>query len=327
MQKSMIAGALATFLKKQSCSVVLKEVNKAGPLFSTAVALKFSDHYISSFGQGISKGEAVFKALMEATERYVLMTSSVPEFSNFGSILSRKRTHDDLTNLFPLAKNWIGNSSNGVSAHTSLREAKMSAIDELIERHVVLKAHFLNISPGVVESSLIAKEFSLPSISLRFYAWRGPLNRFVVLASGTQGSRRVFGIGCHSSLEKAKSKAFLEISPRLALLEKDLEADLKVMALNKNFLFHWYEKSEEITTLLDSANSFVPVIDGELRKSDFWTGDFDLPPELRKIGISVVKAVSPKIQQLFTGLWEKEKINPEALQVEGSLPNEYHLIG
>lgn len=316
MNKSLLVKKLASFFHSRG-QVSFKE-SKGYGFVMCSLTFRSEEQMFVAHGQGKSKDEAAFKCLMEAIERFVVNESRVDSYSQYGSLIKWSLDSKELEVRFSNAKNWIGTSTNGVAVHTSKSKAKESAINELIERHTVLKALSQKISP---------LELGAGDELLKFYAWGGLLDRFIVMAKGSLNGHKVYGFGCNTSLGTAKEKAHSEISPRLSILQRSSSADLKVMSTNRNFLFHWYENSSEADSLIENAQQNMPEIDIEIRKNDIWIGSYTLSQELSELGIHVIKAVSPKMQNLFAGEWSVDKLNPMAISLDTELPDELHMIG
>ena len=316
MQKSLLIKEIAAFFRDHG-RVSFKE-SQGCDFVMCSLAFKSEEQIFTAHGQEKNRDEAAFKCVMEAVERFVVNAGLINKYSKYGALLGNSVSLQELESLFPYSKNWIGSSTNGVAAHTSHSQAKEAAINELIERHVVLKSLSQRIYPLELESS---------EASLKFYGWKGPLGRFVVVARGILKGRCVYGLGCHKKLEEAKTKALAEVSPRLSLLQKSKSADLKVMSMSKNFLFHWYDDSTETDNFFNDSAINMPNVDTHIKRSDIWTGNYTLNKELSGLGLSVVKAVSPRMQNLFFGEWSPDKLNPVAIPLSTKLPQELHMIG
>ena len=102
---------------------------------------------IHGFGRGHSKDEAIFIGFMEVIERIILETSQGWTYSKKSLLSHPTKDKTELLSMFPESKSWIGNSSNGVAIHSNKEAARENALNELIERHVVLKSLLLRIHP------------------------------------------------------------------------------------------------------------------------------------------------------------------------------------
>ena len=295
-----------------------------------SVSVNHRGNQMQGFGQSESKDKAIFIAFMEIIERILIPKPKDLTYSQKYLFFSIRKNYEDLLKSFPRSRNWVEGSSNGFAIHSSRKMAQKSALDELIERHVVLKALVSQFSPAKVLAPKILTHGSyvIPSeMTYEFYAWLGPLGRHVVLFKCQMNSKVIYGFGCEKSLERAKEKAFFEASSRIIALHRSQNPSFVVLNTSKNFLYHWYEETAWTGGFLKKASHDMPSIDHHLSYSDFWFGE---PPKnelLHQLGLHVVKAVSPKIQPLFAGHWKAKYMNPEALGNDYSFPEDMHMIG
>ena len=295
-----------------------------------SVSVNYLEEQINGYGQAECKDKAIFIAFMEALERIFIPQPKNLTYSKRSVLSFAQKSYGDLLQSFPQAKNWVEGSSNGFAIHSSRKMARKSALDELIERHVALKALVSQLSPAKVSPPKILTHggYVIPShMTYELYAWSGPLGRHVVLFKCQMNSKVVYGLGCEKNLERAKEKAFFEASPRIIALHRSQNPSFVVFNTSKNFLYHWYENTGWTEEFLKKASHDIPSIDCHLSYSDFWFGE---PPQnelLHQLGLHVVKAVSPKLQPLFSGHWKAQYMNPEALGNDYSFPEDMHMIG
>ena len=296
--------------------------------FMYSVSVNYQKISICGYGQAENKDRAIFIALMEVAERILLIDHSKIVYSKRKFLHTIKKNHLELIKTFPQSKNWIGNSSNGLAIHSNRNMAQQNALDELIERHVVLKSLISHIPPAKVTAPDVLDKYVIPSpIVYNFYAWAGPIGRYVVLLKCQQEGRSIYGLGCGTTLEIAKEKAFFEASPRISILHRSLDPSLVVMIPNKNFLYHWYEKAGQIEAFFKRTTDKIPHIDQSLSYNDFWFGEFTESKLLKHLNLYAIKSVCPKVQTLFSGHWNPKHINPEAVGVNHQFPKDMHMIG
>ena len=235
---------------------------------------------------------------------------------------------------FYKAKNWIGKTSSGIAIHTSLSKAKESALNELIERHVVLKAHALNIKPCEIDASKILNRFKIPDfVKLKFFYWYGPFKKKIVVLQIGVKEGAYYSFGCDKKLDKALEKAFLEGTGMMihAYFDKNKnrgKQKSEFVTLDRIQQYHRYEKDIKTTNLFIECPIKVPCIDIDLNYRDIYYNILDKPNFINeKLPFYAVKCVSPLMQQLFIDYWKKENINPMAIDIsDENLPKELHIV-
>lgn len=284
-------------------------------VFCFAVSGKFGDNELSGFGQSYNKDKSFLIAVMELLERFI-----VNQFSVEGKIKKGLFKKSEF-------KYYKVTSTNGVAVHFSRKEAISNALDELIERHIVLKALAENISPlkliGLTES--FEKQTKYP---LDFYTWLGPYKRNVVVARARHKGHTIYGFGCNKNLNKSLGKSFLELYPRLSLFEDFADTKRSFINNNEHTLFHWEGSTDWTNNFFEKSKNIIvpPKIDVGINKSELIADDFILCNNLKKIGVSAVVLRCAKFQQLFSGSWSNSKINMRAIST-ANLPPEVHMIG
>ncbi len=107
--------------------------------FAYSACIEIGNKKYVGFGQSNNKDEAIYIAIMELVERYVLDTYENTKFfklkrtgllSNY-KVFRNYTVSDDRLHL---------SNSNGLAVHTSSRKAIENSLNEIVERHVVIKA-------------------------------------------------------------------------------------------------------------------------------------------------------------------------------------------
>lgn len=288
-----------------------------------SISYKSKENEIQSFGQGATKDEAVFKAVMELLERLSFLEHKSSLFFQEKMLGRTEKTKAELDAMYPGAENWLLNTSSGFAIHTDKKLAMESAVNEMVERHVILKALIKKIPPK--------KEAAEPlkGIEAAFYSWKGPVGRFVSLYKAVKGQKNIYGFGAAKSLQESKEKAFLEAVPRLGLLLKENIKDTMVLSTNENFLYHFYENSKETEAFFDEASEDkMPELGTSTPKADVWFSEVEVPlSEVLKKNFYAVRAVSPVMQAHFSGKWEKKFMNPLAIGIYEAFPEDLHIVG
>jgi hypothetical protein len=169
---------------------------------------------------------------------------------------------------------------------------------------------------------------SLTKYQLIFYSWLGPLKRNVVIVRSKYKGHTLYGFGCDKNMSKAVEKSFLELYPRLSLFDDFADGSRPFINNNLHTLYHWEGKASWTDSFFNKSKlvSVLPKVDSSLKKSDLVISDFELCPELKKIGVKAVHTDCCKMQKLFTGSWTESKINKQAMNAS-RLPPEVHMIG
>lgn len=289
-----------------------------------------------SWGTGITDDEATFKAVAELVER-LFYIYSCPYLYTKNVFLSKKQTIIDIETKYSNARNWIGLTTSGIALHSTKKNAKIAAIDELIERHVILKAIATKIPPKKISPPKLIKNYKIPNnLSSQFFLWCGPLKRKVVLQQIKVNNGDMYSFGCHTNLEVAKEKAFLEgtgmmvfaynnknISPKN--INSSTTRNIEMQTIQD---YHRYDSRKEINDLLHNNSSHNGIVDINISKNDFYFSQFPTPEYLNDISpIVVIKCISPVLQPLFFDWWSPEIINPLAISIDKSeLPKDLHVI-
>lgn len=275
---------------------------------------------LSGFGQSFDPEEAAFIAIMELAERYIFLKADAGLLFQDTFLGRRKWSIKEIQKKHPMSINWLGNTTSGFAVHTKRSLAKENAISELVERHVVLKAQATKIKP-----TRMTQTNNTPA-SIDYYVWRGPLERFVVVARYRVQVGNCFGFGCSRDLEVARKKAFFEISPRILSLQILDFTELDTISPSKVFSFHLKESSVE--EFFSSKDSKIPDVDVKLNLKNIWFREFSMPLSLRRCGIVGIQAVSPMMQPLFSGEWSQVVINPMAIPtIPPAIEKQFPMIG
>lgn len=292
--------------------------------YCVSISAVVLDVEINTWGVDESLDTASTKAVMELYERFVFLNSKKPKtFTQLG-ILGKAV---DASAFFEQHQDVVGSTSSGYAAHISKKSAIDSALNELIERHVLLKAELLGIPPKQI--AIKSRRFNgIEGLDVDSFYWTGPLGRSIVTSRFTIKGLTFYGFGCGKKMEAAQEKSLLEAVPRLYyILNKN--ADRIEDLPNENLHFYANLKSEEsnMGKLLKSAilgsDSKAPKVDTRLRKSDFYISLVTKKP------FPVVRAISKLVQPHFLGEWSKEKINLKAFNdcLPHIMPEGLHALG
>jgi hypothetical protein len=288
---------------------------------------------LEAWGSGISKDEAAFKCTSELIERIIYRFSSPKKFRSYMGAFSKYKDLSSIEKQYPYAKNWIGTTSSGIAVYSTLRGAKENALDELVERHVVLKALAKRISPLKTNPPKIAENYELPkNINQDFYYWEGPLKRNVVITKVTiDGNKFMYAFGANKSLEVALKKAFLESSGMMIYAVNGLDENPpETSNINPDAIrnYHLYSKDKSVSDLLEGKKNQHCKIDENIKYRDIYFTKLDFPDFLGEIPpLVAVKIVSPYMQPLFFDKWKLNVINPLAISIEEqNLPRGLHVI-
>lgn len=327
MKKPQVVSSILDYFSNLSPKgVILEDIrcDKSIGAYAFSASVKISEKTYTGYGQALSKDKAAFIAVMELSERYIVDNFQVKRSFSRGSFLfglfsSGQRPSSLSAKL---------ESSNGVAIHEKHSKAIEGAVEELIERHVILKALCESIFP--IRLSQEIPSFLPTNIKIDSFVWAGPLGKKVVITRCEKGGRHVYGFGCSNSTKESLQKSYLEVLPRALLLSKFSSSDSPLVVPNKNVLFHWYEESAWTDAFFTQADSVgkMPLVDAELSSSNLWLGEIDLKNSVfGKVGLKAYVASSEKLQPLFSGKWDPSMINADAISIPNSLPPDMHMIG
>lgn len=332
LQKSILAS-----LKSQSgdFGLYFREITAESNLpKAVSIGTVLGSQELAGFGVADTKDKAAFCASMELIERLIFHRSNFTEsFQQLGVLFSRSVSFDQIVTKFKLDKNvFLSNkTTSGLAVHTNKNEAIESAIDELIERHVILKSMATRVSPmrePLLESRFL--DYLLPKeVSSDFFICKGPVKRFVVIFRIQRQGKTCYGFGSNKNLLSAKKKAFFEATPRLRVLLEENSESVQGLSLGDNFKEHFSKDCHWTRSWLECSSALdIPSVDCHLNRSSIFIQNIELPTELKefKNQIFVVKAMSPFMQPLFAGDWSQSKINKLAIGEDLALPPEMHLV-
>ena len=321
-----IANKVIAFLKKsdQNMKVSITTDKKIDLPYCVTISATVLGLEISTWGVDESLDTASTKAVMELYERFIFLNSK--KSNTFTQIGFFGKTVEAST-FFEQGQDLISTSSSGYAAHTSMRCAVDSAIDELIERHVLLKAELLRIPPKRIETN--SSRFShIDGLSVDSFLWSGPLGRSIVVTRFVINGLTFYGFGCSEKMESAVEKSLLEAVPRLYyILNKNVDRIEDLPNENIHFYANLKSDASNMGKLLKLAtlggDSKAPEVDTMLRKSDFFISLVAEKP------FPVVRAISKLVQPHFLGEWSIDKINLKAFNycVPRNFPEGLHVLG
>ncbi|MDH5580917.1 MAG: YcaO-like family protein [Bdellovibrionales bacterium] len=292
---------------------------------------KYDCRVVDSWGSGLNRDEAAFKAFTELLERIYFYWGTEGLYKSQG-LFSKEYSLTELTEKYEGAKNFISPSTSGMAIHTNKSKAKENALTELIERHTVLKALVKKVNPQKLEQPNFLSEYKLPTgLNISLYRWLGPFNTSVVLCEVQKGNHRVYGLGSSPNLEEATKKAFLEVTGNIIYLIhfKEIKEELTPKDKKYNFKYHLLGIGQEFSRLLGASTSSTNPIDPQINKKDIYYTQITPPEFLQsKADLYCFRAICPLMQGLFTGDWQMDKLNPLAIHISPSeLPHFPHMIG
>ncbi len=321
-----IANKVIAFLKKidRNMKISITTDKKMDVPYCVAISATVLGLEINTWGVDESLDTASTKAVMELYERFIFLNSkksnTLTQLGFFGKTV-------DAGTFFEQGQDLISTTSSGYAAHISKKYAVDAAINELIERHVLLKAELLGIPPKRIAMS--SNRFKcIDELKVDSFYWRGPLGRSIVTTRFTIKGLTFYGFGCCKRIESALEKSLLEVVPRLYyILNKNIDRieDLP----NENLHFYANLKSEEsnmgklLKLAILGSDSKAPEVDTVLRKSDFFISLVAEKP------FPVVRAVSELVQPHFLGEWSIDKINLKAFNycLPHNFPEGLHVLG
>lgn len=279
---------------------------------------------------GLDQSDFNFKFILNAKTYEGRGMSSTSETAIVKSIVEAiERTTVDCNSL---------KNSNGVAAHFDIQLAQENALCELIERDIFL-CNFLSIKAGVreIENHLLPSvllrsltHFSHDNVEFKFYVLGTLLQRHVVLAiaNGFKSNNPfgcVIGVSANMNLESAILSAFNET------------ARSSVTYIADEVCSSWNQKAEDFFTTrqfsilehkrlsmtkehglkiweyyLQKKNS--PLVESQIDLNRVNFNLLKLPVELRNLGISVYRAESDEVQNLFFGKTEIHNVNIKRLE-------------
>lgn len=298
----------------------------------TSVRLEMTlDNYVfKSWGVSNNEDLAFFKALMELIER-VSITSNCGYRFKKASFISFTKSLPQIEKKFGVsAALLIPDNSNGVGVGVNIRQAQRSAFLELIERHTILSALYLNISP--VKFNFSKESSRIPTNhNLEYFYWKIGNYFIVVAADCILNSGYLFTYACSSNLNKAAEKAYEELIPNIIYHENYSEFKPRINSIIPNdimsFNFYWkYSGDERMINFLRRGNDSIKFNKIPILRNIFFT-EITIPNYFNKINypLKCIRAISPEAQQLFFDNWDAKYINPLILG-KGDLPKFPHLI-
>jgi len=287
-----------------------------------------------SWGNGKTKDEATLKSFAELIERLFYSLSSPLTYKQLKVFGKSNLTISELKNNYPEAENWIGATTSGLAIHSCSKKARTAAIYELIERHVILKAQALKISPYKVANPTFLNDFKLPNgVNLNFYLWEGPLNTYVSVCHIQDGhGQTMYSFGTGQTEYQACEKAFYESSGMIASSVHN-KGKLKCSAVEPTDMdiirdYHLTNTDTDFLNLLRNPSNSIPLIDNHIKKSDFYYGERPCPSILGDVTpLIAIQAICPFLQPLFYGPWSSSNTNPAAISIsEHDYPKDYHVV-
>jgi len=282
-----------------------------------------------SWGVDKDTNLAYFKALIELIERVTLTNNCSIQFKERG-LFKQSTSLKQISDTFRISTNFLHPAnSNGVACHLSVHRARESALNELVERHVILSALILKIPPMRFNGSLSLK---LPaSYDLRAYFWQ--VQSFFISVSIVRLPKKGFLIGyaCSRNLSKSVEKATEEVVSNVIYNEDNKlipDEEISIIPGNiQSFLNYWkFSGDDRAIKFLESGvnkNEWnrIPKI------SNVYYSSLIIPSAIKNYSKNLVciRAISPEAQQLFFDHWNIKYINPNIFK-QYDLPDYPHII-
>jgi hypothetical protein len=316
--KGMKLGSIKSFLEnKTQNELIIHEYQKLSKGSPCAIKLTLGD--VNSWGVDESNDIAVTKAIYEMVERVFLKETFPQEYIYKKHFFSKKLKVSQIEDRYEFARNYLPTHTNGLALHYDKRRAFDNALNELIERHVLMKTLAENISARKIFSQKIE---NFPT-EIEYYVFDTVFHKKVVIAKVDIGENGVLmGTACDSSIDKAIVSARLELYPSLVWAkgkrsyDDEFENENKKAAINFGRSTCWFSKGNE-------KKSIGPAI----KKNDLFFSFplLDLPKGLREKFVAA-RVFSPFIQQRVLGKWSNDKMNPAAIEIN-LFSGEYHVVG
>ncbi|WPU65859.1 YcaO-like family protein [Peredibacter starrii] len=280
---------------------------------------------------GVSKGDkdlAFFKALVELIER-ISISETCGYFFKENRFFGETVTLTQISQKFAVGTKLLNSdNSNGAAVHLTKSKAIESGLNELIERHTILSALYLNIPPLPYTGKVICLNV-LEKYKIKFYYW-GSNNRYVVVAVHLLDNGGLqFSHACSKKLDSAVLKSFEELTPNI-ISQFDNPVVVKDFAVRegsiKSFNLYWkYSGDRRVLDFFNSkrerVSSQIPVL------KDIYYSEINISEVFQKIGypFCCLKVISPQAQQLFFDNWNEKYIHPD-IYIPGRLPAFPHII-
>ncbi|HAZ11200.1 MAG: hypothetical protein A2X86_08490 [Bdellovibrionales bacterium GWA2_49_15] len=226
-------------------------------------------------------------------------------------------------------------TSSGTACHGSFEAAALSALYELIERDAVVGMWDKKFSPPKITlplevKRLVNKIFCKEEEAVTFFNLQSDLGIPVVLAHCRGPGFSTFGSACHFNSRKALEKAMLECF-QTSYAAKGLLEDGQIKQKPENeindfidhLLFYVCEEHQEHLKFLDQGAAFpslpkkrrMPSLQEILKifaKRDLGRVYFaDITPiKIKAAGLTVVRAICPRLIQLNVGSRNRYLANP-----------------
>lgn len=270
-------------------------------LSDTSVSFSYEGHSYEGRGTASNSNLAVTKAFSEALERFCV-------------------DHYKLKN------------SNGVSIHSSKKQGKLIATNELLERDLFF-CHFLT------KTKISHLEISAPSILLKsatelvtsfgaklhLYQMSSYKNHGIcIIIDGRHKSKAPFGLilgtSYNSDLNSAIESALHECLRDFASI---IENGINAITVDQFNDLHQASPKEHLLLArnLDYANQFLNIITDNKKRFisspenfNIEINEFELPKPFSKLPLSFYTAQSKDVQGLFFGKSVPEKLNIKRLE-------------
>ena len=293
---------------------------------SVKLELSIENHIYESWGVSENEDLAFLKALMELIERVSL--SHYCSLTYKGSFFRTYSIHD-ISNKFSIPIHLlVPSNSNGLAIGVSPMRTKASALNELIERHVLLSALYLNVSPEKVPDKFI----KIPDIhnhQISFYFWKLQSKYIVLAVDLLSNGGYLFTHSCDDNLEKSVQKSFEEMIPNIIHFDRHSVQDSSVTTVIRHndinsFSSFWkFSPNKKIEEFIHGAKlgGSIPVLENIFFSSQPIPSVFNV----LDIPLFCYRAISPQAQQLFFDNWNGRYMNPRLLG-KGSFPSYPHFI-
>jgi hypothetical protein len=220
----------------------------------------------------------------------------------------------------------FGINSNGVAAHPDKELAVVHSRKELIERDSLL-CHFLTDTPFIHNKlsphlALLEKKVQRLGIDVTFAEARSPVSNYKVALCNISGRSKFgsfWGYGCEDNLDSAYEHAFFESMINVAAF---MDGNLLLEPLSLDDMFqqarvnsHHHQRLHFTKRILEPSLTSRNTDDfPSVKVEDIQVVELKSPdPIINSIPISVIRAKSNKLQDIFYGNVLSENINFERL--------------
>lgn len=267
------------------------------------------------------------EGVMELVERSAVR-NTCPLYFKKDSLFSQEKSFGEISSFYKIPESLlISDSSNGCGIGTNSKMAKRSAVNELIERHTILKCLMDELAPQ--ETSYNIQPYRLPpKFNIKFYFWTFGKSYISIAMMIHPVKGFYFGTACAHTLKESLHKAFLELVPSF-IYSYSIETEKEDFQIVKNdvssFGRYWrFSGDERLVNFFQSKKNHNKKIEP---LKEIFVGKLNIPEDINHSfgGLHSYRAISPNAQQLFFDNWSDCYINKRAIHLV-AFPDFPHFI-